>query len=70
MSTTHCNVCTRDPSRMNSDLAECSHIQCPHRRRAWSERPSPAELFKGPWPKHKDADPVPADIAMVKVSES
>ena len=54
-----CAVCNRDPERMNSKIAECSHVDCPHRRRAWSERPTPAELYRGPWPKNKDADPVP-----------
>lgn len=54
-----CGVCQRDPARRNSAVAECSHVECPHRRRAWSERPTPAELFKGPWPKNEDADPRP-----------
>jgi hypothetical protein len=54
-----CKTCDRDPHRMNSAVAECSHIDCPHRRKAWSERPQPAELFKGPWRKNADADPVP-----------
>ncbi len=27
-----CAVCTRDASRMNNDQAECSHVDCPHRR--------------------------------------
>lgn len=58
---TTCLTCDRDPARMNSDVAECSHVACPHRRKAWSERPSPAQLFKGPWKKNVDADPVPAD---------
>lgn len=59
-----CNTCARDPGRMNSDFAECSHIDCPHRRRAWSERPSRAQLFKGPWPANKDADPKPLDAEL------
>lgn len=33
-----CNVCERDVDRHNSDRAECSHVDCPHRRHAWSER--------------------------------
>ena len=28
-----CDVCGRDPLRMNSAVAECSHGECPHRRR-------------------------------------
>lgn len=56
-----CAICGRDPKRMNSAFAECSHVDCPHRRRAWSERPQPADLFKGPWPKNVDEDPRPLD---------
>lgn len=37
-----CGVCSRDPSRMNSPVAECSHCDCPHRGRAWSDRPKVA----------------------------
>jgi len=46
---------------MNSSVSECSHADCPHRRKAWSERPTKEELFKGPWPKNTDADPKPLD---------
>jgi len=59
---TTCGTCHRDPWRMNSDSAECSHVDCPHRRHAWSERPAPG--FKGPWSKNVDADPVPLDVAV------
>lgn len=34
-----CQTCRRDHKKVNSDWAECSHVDCPHRRRAWSERP-------------------------------
>lgn len=34
-----CQTCHRDSKRVNSDWSECSHVDCPHRRRAWSERP-------------------------------
>jgi len=34
-----CSICGRDPEHMNSDIAECSHVDCQHRRRCWSERP-------------------------------
>lgn len=54
-----CAVCNRDPDRMNSDIAECSHIECPARRKAWSDRKRPT--FKGPWPKNVDQDPIPLD---------
>lgn len=58
---TKCSTCNRDPARMNNEWAECSHPDCTHRRKAWSERPSPASLFKGPWPKNEDEDPAPID---------
>lgn len=58
---TLCAVCNRDPKRMNSAVAECSHCDCPHRRRAWSERPTRAELYRGPWPKNTEQDPQPLD---------
>lgn len=62
MSATTCNVCSRDPSRVNSTFAECSHIQCPHRRTAWSERPTKADLFRGPLPTpERDRDPEAVD---------
>lgn len=57
-----CGTCHRDSQRMNSAIAECSHVECPHRRHAWSERPSTS--FKGPWPTNTDADPVPLDVAV------
>lgn len=48
-----CITCNRDPKRMNGDRGECSHVECPHRRNAWSERPSghpydgqPAPFFR------------------------
>jgi hypothetical protein len=57
-----CGTCQRDSERMNSSVSECSHIDCPHRRKAWSERPTVSELFRGPWPtKTEDADPIPLD---------
>ena len=34
-----CQTCHRDSKRANSEWAECSHVDCPHRRRAWSEGP-------------------------------
>lgn len=38
MTRSRCTVCSRSPDRMNSRIAAYSHINCPHRRRAWSER--------------------------------
>lgn len=29
-----CGACGRDPKRMNSAVAECSHVDCPYRARA------------------------------------
>lgn len=64
-----CNTCWRDPEQMNSSVSECSHIDCPHRRKAWSERPTATELYRGPWPtKTKDADPLPLDKAIAGAS--
>lgn len=61
-----CAVCNRNPERMNSELAECSHVECPNRRRAWSERPTPTQLFKGPWPKNDSSDPMPLDVELAR----
>ena len=54
-----CIICQRNPERMNSEFAECSHVDCPHRRKAWSDRPAPT--YRGPWPKNVDEDPKPLD---------
>lgn len=62
MTAAKCATCARDPKRMNSAVAECSHIDCPHRRSAWSERPTREDLFKGPWPKNTESDPLPIDV--------
>lgn len=60
-----CTTCNRDPERMNSDVAECSHVDCPYRRKAWSERPTPAQLYRGPWPAKKlNDDPRPLDAEL------
>lgn len=43
-----CTVCQRNPERCNSDVAECSHIDCPHRGKAWAQRyiptPTPSTI--------------------------
>lgn len=59
-----CVVCQRDPQRTNNTIYECSHVDCPSRRKAWSERPTPQQLFRGPWPKNTEADPAPLDEAL------
>ena len=42
-----CAVCTRDPAQVNNERRECSVVNCPHRRVAWSERPT-AEQHQPP----------------------
>ena len=58
-----CTICNRDPKSVNNPaFSECSHVDCPHRRSAWSERPTKRELFRGPWATNVDADPLPVDV--------
>ena len=59
MSKIQCVVCRRDPARVNNEVAECSHMDCLHRRKAWSERP--VAVRTGPWPKNVSEDPKPLD---------
>lgn len=59
MSHERCAICSRDPKRMNSAAAECSHVDCPHRRRAWSERPAPAPRAPRTPFSARDYDPRP-----------
>lgn len=61
MNTTKCPTCGRNPATVNSPVSECSHVECPNRRRAWSERPTREQLYRGPWPKSEDRDPLPLD---------
>ena len=49
-----CGTCGRNPRRMNSDFAECSH-----RRRAWSDRVIPRKPKNDP---NTEADPTPLDV--------
>jgi hypothetical protein len=63
-----CAVCQRPPERMNSTMAECSHVDCPHRRTAWSERPKPER--KRAYPENyrrNEADPTPLDKEIDKL---
>lgn len=32
-----CAVCGRDPQQTNTEHRECSHVDCPHRRKQWSD---------------------------------
>ena len=50
-----CRVCQRDPATRNNAVAECSHVECPLRRRCWSERPQPIHQ-----PRSRDRDPLRA----------
>jgi hypothetical protein len=43
-----CNVCYRDPSNVNNDFRECSHVNCPHRAKAWSTGPPPRRRTNKP----------------------
>lgn len=36
-----CTTCNRNPAHMNSDVAECSHVDCTHRERCWSNGTGP-----------------------------
>lgn len=56
-----CTTCNRDPKRMNSAWDECSHPDCPHRRRAWSERPGPELHGDREPPIKRSDDPTPLD---------
>lgn len=58
MNTQPCTVCARDPRRMNSEVAECSHVACPHRRSGWC---AVSVAPRDPFPKNTEADPVPLD---------
>lgn len=42
-----CKVCDRNPERMNNHLAECSHVDCPH-------RPKTRWVGKPYWLKHDE----------------
>lgn len=39
-----CPTCGRDPTGRVNSHHECSHVDCPNRRKAWSERPSPVDF--------------------------
>lgn len=56
-----CATCNRDPKRMNGHFSECSHVDCQHRRRAWSERPTGHEYMLHEPKKPEDGDPLPLD---------
>lgn len=59
-----CPTCSRDPAKVNAHDRECSHVDCPNRRRAWSERPTAESLYTGPWPANNSRDPTPLDGAL------
>lgn len=45
--TTLCTICQRDPERMNSHIAQCSHVECPHRKPVQFEIITPADMRMG-----------------------
>jgi hypothetical protein len=57
-----CTTCNRDPARVNNDFAECSHIECTHRERSWSNGTGP-----GRWrPAAKEVNPIADHLDKVK----
>lgn len=40
---TKCGVCGKPPVDRDSSWRECSHVDCPHRRVAWSDRAPPPQ---------------------------
>ncbi len=38
-----CVICQRKPADVLNDFAECSHVDCPHRRCCWSNGTGLAE---------------------------
>lgn len=46
-STERCTECGRNPRTINSDMSECSVIECPHRRRCSSEGPCDRAVVPG-----------------------
>jgi hypothetical protein len=66
MSKEKCTVCNRDPNRCNSAVAECSHVECPSRRKAWSDGLQgvhPPAPFHAPRKRLTDG-PVPVDVVL------
>lgn len=55
-----CDECGRNPRTINSDMSECSVIECPHRRRCWSDSTPPrqaapvAKCQRCPFARHFD----------------
>jgi hypothetical protein len=54
-----CATCGRDPAKVNTWFAECSHVDCPHRRKAWSDGTG---IPLAPPADNRDADPLPLDV--------
>lgn len=53
-----CHTCTRSPEAMNSHVAECSHVDCPHRTVCWADVASRPDGRTSPRiplnPEHED----------------
>lgn len=66
-----CSICHKDPSARNAWNRECSHVDCPHRPRAWSDGLGGAHaevdesITKCPWcgasGPNFDESPMPSD---------
>jgi hypothetical protein len=59
-----CTVCSRDTEpkiTFHEPRWECSHVDCPHRRSSWSERPEPPpskpDGIFNPYAKYIPEDP-------------
>lgn len=61
-----CGVCDRNIASRNNHTWECAAVGCPHRRRAWSERPQPEERKHHAWGLTKSKDPEPLDRVVKK----
>lgn len=59
-----CAVCKREVRNVVRWNRECSHVECPNRRTAWSERPTKADLHRGPWQTYEENDPLPIDVEL------
>lgn len=51
--TDRCNTCGHDPVYRINRHHECSHVDCPNRRRAWSEQPKPQDFPPPPKVQHR-----------------
>lgn len=57
-----CAVCQRQPEKVINAVSECSHVDCPHRGRAWVGGTGPA-----PWRPVRRGSPL--DLLFDKVED-